>query len=140
MPLALVPPPHANPAPTQVEYYFSEANLSGDQFMRDKIAADGGGFVKLSLINSGDSESRVTLKFPGRVDLVVTEADAASAVGKLMSEVVPPGHGAGARRLLGELGLAGVGSLVRVVEAAPSDGADVRNECLAATAGTHVRR
>ena len=54
--------------------------------------------------------------------------------------VVPPGHGAGARRLLGELGLAGVGSLARVVEAAPSDGADVRNECLAATAGTHVRR
>ena len=49
--------------------------------------------IKLSLINSGDSESRVTLKFPGRVDLVVTEADAASAVGKLMSEVVPPGHG-----------------------------------------------
>ena len=40
MPLALVPPPHANPAPTQVEYYFSEANLSGDQFMRDKIAAE----------------------------------------------------------------------------------------------------
>ena len=49
--------------------------------------------IKLSLINSGDSESRVTLKFPGRDDLVVTEADAASAVGKLMSEVVPPGHG-----------------------------------------------
>ena len=61
MPLALVPPPHANPAPTQVEYYFSEANLSGDQFMRDKIAADGGGFVKLSLINSFNRMRRMQL-------------------------------------------------------------------------------
>ena len=34
----------------------------------------------------------------------------------------------------------GIFKLARVVEAAPSDGADVRNECLAATAGTHVRR
>ena len=29
----------------QVEYYFSAANLRGDAFLRDKIAADEGGFV-----------------------------------------------------------------------------------------------
>jgi GTPase SAR1 family protein len=50
--------------------------------------------IKLSLINAEDgSKSRVTLKFPGRPDRVVTEANAASAVGQLMSEVVPPGRG-----------------------------------------------
>jgi hypothetical protein len=50
--------------------------------------------IKLSLINADDgSKSRVTLKFPGRPDRVVTEANAASAVGQLMSEVVPPGRG-----------------------------------------------
>ena len=50
--------------------------------------------IKLSLINAdGGSKSRVTLKFPGRPDRVVTEANAASAVGQLMKEVVPPGRG-----------------------------------------------
>ena len=49
--------------------------------------------IKLSLINSDDSDGKVVLKFPGRADQVIDEAGAATAVGKLMAEVVPPGHG-----------------------------------------------
>ena len=60
--------------------------------------------IKLSLINvSGVTASAsppglcptqtVTIKFPGRADQLVAEADAADAIGALMSEVVPPGRG-----------------------------------------------
>ena len=45
----------------QVEYYFSEANLAGDAFLRKEIAADAGGFVKLSLINSFNRMQRMHL-------------------------------------------------------------------------------
>lgn len=49
--------------------------------------------IKLSMITSEEGSGKVTLKFPGRNDMVVTEQSTAAAVGKLMHEVVPPGKG-----------------------------------------------
>jgi GTPase SAR1 family protein len=50
--------------------------------------------IMLSFVNDESAEqARVTLKFPGRDDQTVREADAAAAVGRLMREVVPPGAG-----------------------------------------------
>jgi GTP-binding protein EngB required for normal cell division len=50
--------------------------------------------IMLSFINDeSTNHARVTLKFTGRADETVREADAAEAVGRLMREVVPPGAG-----------------------------------------------
>jgi len=49
--------------------------------------------IKLSLINAEESDNLVTLTFPGRPDIKVSESETSEAVGRLMSEVVPPGRG-----------------------------------------------
>ena len=45
----------------QVEYYFSDANLARDGFLRDKIAAENGGWVGLSFINSFNRMQRMRM-------------------------------------------------------------------------------
>jgi hypothetical protein len=48
-------------ARNQVEYYFSDANLRRDGFLRDRITADAGGWVALSLIVSFNRIARMGL-------------------------------------------------------------------------------
>ena len=48
----------------QVEFYFSDANLATDAFMRDQISADPSGFVDLVLINGFHNMQPLRLSIP----------------------------------------------------------------------------
>ena len=45
----------------QVQYYFSDENLAGDSFMREKISADPEGWVALSVVLNFNRMSRMQL-------------------------------------------------------------------------------
>ena len=46
----------------QVQYYFSDENLAGDSFMREKIAADPEGWVPLSVVLNFNRMARMQLQ------------------------------------------------------------------------------
>ena len=58
-------------ARNQVEYYFSEANLRRDGFLRERITADAGGWVALSLIVSFNRIARMGLSAEAVADALI---------------------------------------------------------------------
>ena len=62
-------------ARNQVEYYFSDANLRRDGFLRDRITADAGGWVALSLIVSFNRIARMGLSAEEVADALIASKE-----------------------------------------------------------------
>lgn len=62
-------------ARNQVEYYFSDANLRRDGFLRERITADAGGWVALSLIVSFNRIARMGLSAEEVADALIASKE-----------------------------------------------------------------
>ena len=62
-------------ARNQVEYYFSDANLRRDGFLRERITADAGGWVALSLIVSFNRIARMGLSAEAVSDALIASSE-----------------------------------------------------------------